>query len=160
MKGQFKITDELLKSFEILIAPKTSYLSSTKEKYLQPDSQDSGSGFASFEPAPPLTFSPPSASISAQPIARIADPFSTSTFTFYESSASKSSRGEAVQDAQPILKVLITKNNRPNPNLSASVRNNDSSLEEAPSSNPIPSGILASPASKNPNAIGDGGVAL
>lgn len=162
MKGQFKITDELLKSFEILIAPKTSYLSSTKEKYLQPDShlKDSRSGFASFEPAPPLTFSPPSASISAHPIARIADPISASTFTFYESSASKSSRGEAVKDTQPILKVLITNNKRPNPNLSASVRNNDSSLEEAPSSNPIPSGILASPTSKSPNAIGDGGVAL
>jgi hypothetical protein len=162
MKGQFKITDELLKSFEILIAPKTSYLSSTKEKDLKPDShlKDSGSGFASFEPAPPLAFSPASASISAQPIAHIADPISASTFTFYESSASKSSREEAVKDSQPILKALITNDKRPNPNLSASVRNNDSSLEEAPSSNPIPSGILASPASKNPNAVGDGGVAL
>ena len=165
MKGQFKITDEFLKSFEILIAPKTSYSSSAKKRSLQPpDShlKDSDSGFASFEPlALPLSSSPASASISVQPFARIADPISAPTFTFFESFNPKSSRGETVKNAQPILKALITADKRLNPNLIASLRNNDPSLAiEAPSSNPIPSEILACPASKNPNAVGAGGVAL
>ena len=164
MKGQFKITDEFLKSFEILIAPKNSYSSSAKKRSLQPNShlKDSGSGFASFEPlALPLTSSPASASISVQPFARIADPISAPTFTFFESFNPKSSRGETVKNAQPILKALITADKRLNPDLIASLSNNDPSLAiEAPSSNPIPSGILASPASKNPNAVGAGGVAL
>lgn len=115
----------------------------------------------SDSPLAPLTSSPASVSISVQPFARIADPISAPTFTFFESFNPKSSRGETVKNAQPILKVLITADKRLNPNLIASLSNNDPSLAiEAPSSNPIPSGILASPASKNPNAVGAGGVAL